>query len=303
MRFNSHQPRKTHKFLNILIQMKNNGLSDYTIDNVNRLLSILDNNTNLDNPEEVKSFIANKQTSNSYKEKLCWAYNKYVKYFKLTWVYPKYKAESRPIRVPTTEQLDTLISCAGRRTTTLKLTLSKETGLRPIELMNLRRKDIDLQKSVIYPTTAKKGNSRILKISNKLKAQLTQHISTYDFNPDDKLFKGSPHSYGKQYRIYRNKLAKKLNRQDLKTVKLYDFRHYFATRLYAKTKDILLVKQQLGHRRMDNTLVYTHLVTLNEGEEYICKATNDKEEAMQLIENGFRFEADVDGYQLFRKRK
>ena len=40
--------------------------------------------------------------------------------------------------------------------------------------------------------------------------------------------------------------------------------------LYLKTKDILLVKQQLGHKRIEHTLIYTHLVNFST-DEYISK--------------------------------
>ena len=34
-----------------------------------------------------------------------------------------------------------------------------------------------------------------------------------------------------------------------------------ATTLYAKTRDILLVKQQMGHKKIETTLIYTQLLT------------------------------------------
>jgi hypothetical protein len=43
-----------------------------------------------------------------------------------------------------------------------------------------------------------------------------------------------------------------------------------------KTKDILRVKQLLGHRRIDSTLVYTQLVSF-EGDEYDVKSRRLKE--------------------------
>jgi len=169
--------------------------------------------------------------------------------------------------------------------------------------MTLIRKDVNLEQKLIYPTTAKKGNARTLKISANLLALFKHHISTHNKKPEERLFKSSPRQYGKTYRALRNKVANKLNRPELRSIRLYDFRHYFATRLYAKTKDILLVKQQLGHRNIENTLVYTQLIATNEDEEYTCKAVNNKEDAMKLIENGFRFEDEIDGYKLYRKRK
>jgi integrase len=155
----------------------------------------------------------------------------------------------------------------------------------------------------VYPTTAKHGASRKLKISNSLKEILRTHINTQKLNPKDKLFKGDSENYGKHYRLHRNKLAERLHKPELRNTRLYDFRHYFATTLYAKTRDILLVKYQMGHKKIETTLIYTQLLNINEEEEYTCKATTSKEEAIELIENGFTYVNDIDGYKLYRKRK
>ena len=72
--------------------------------------------------------------------------------------------------------------------------------------------------------------------------------------------------------------------------------------LYARTKDILYVKEQLGHKRLENTLIYTHLVNF-EGEEWTCKVAKTVEEASDLIENGFEYVTEMDSVKLFRKRK
>ena len=74
--------------------------------------------------------------------------------------------------------------------------------------------------------------------------------------------------------------------------------------LYAKTDKILLVKQQLGHKKIETTIIYTQLVSLSEDDEYNCKATNSKDEAKQLIEHGWQYVATTtDGFMLYRKRK
>jgi integrase len=185
----------------------------------------------------------------------------------------------------------------------IKLTLSKETGLRPIELCNLKVKDIDLEQRIVYPTTAKHGSSRALKISTSLTEMLRTYLNEHKLNPTDKLFKGDSANYGKHYRLHRNQLAERLHKPELKNIRLYDFRHYFATRLYAKTRDILLVKQQMGHKKIETTLVYTQLLNLNEDEEYTTRTTNDLKEATKLLDNGFDYIMETDGYKVFRKRK
>jgi hypothetical protein len=73
--------------------------------------------------------------------------------------------------------------------------------------------------------------------------------------------------------------------------------------LYYKTKDILLVKEKLGHRNINNTLVYTHLVNFSENEEYHSATAKNLQEACKLIEEGFEYVTEMDSVKLFRKRK
>jgi len=195
-----------------------------------------------------------------------------------------------------------LIANSGR-IMSIKLTLSKETGLRPVEVCNLKVKDIDLEQRIIYPTTAKHGSARALKISTSLTEMLRTHIDEHKLNQTAKLFKGNSDNYGKHYRLHRNKLAERLHKPELKNIRLYDFRHYFATTLYAKARDILFVKQQMGHKKIETTLVYTQLLDQNGDEEYTCKTATNIKEATSLIENGFEYITEIEGHKIFRKRK
>jgi len=282
--------------------MKNNGKSDYTIHFVDKSLTLISKHADLNNPDAVKQYIASKNVSNSYKKNLCFAYEQYCKYYKIQWEKPLYKAEAKSIKIPTSEKLEKLIAYA-KTTLSIQLRLSKETGLRPVELCNLKVKDVDLEQRAIYPTTAKDGASRILRISLNLQTLLQDHILRHNLNPNDKLFKNNADNYSKNYRVMRNNLAKKLKDPSLRTIRLYDFRHYFATRLYAKTKDILFVKQQMGHKKIETTLIYTQLLHLNEEDEYTCKTATNIKEATQLIENGFEYITEIEGLKVFRKRK
>jgi len=281
--------------------MKNEGRSDYSIKFVDKALTYLSKHTNLNEPEQVKQFIANIQASNGYKRNLAIAYNKYCKYYKIQWNMPLYQPEAKTIKIPTKEKLEMLIASAGK-TLSIKLTISKEAGLRPVELQNLKVKDIDLEQRLIHPTTAKHGSARTLKISNNLTKTLQDHVIRNNLNLNDKVFKGTADNYGKYYRAMRNRLAKKLNDPTIRNIRLYDFRHFYATDLYHKTRDILLTKQQMGHSNIRSTLVYTQLLNLND-DEWTCKGANTITEVTQLIENGFEYITEIDGTKLFRKRK
>lgn len=297
-------PRKSvpnPAILNILVEMKNNALSDYTIRTYDMALTHIARYADLNQPEQVKQYIANKNVCNGYKRELCIAYNKYAKHYGIEWKMPKYRPEPKPIKIPTQEKLEMLIASAGT-TLSIKLQISKETGMRPIEIHNLKAGDIDIEQKLIYPTTAKHGTSRTLKISNSLRNTIADHISKHHLNPKDKLFKSDANHYGNNYRQIRNRLAEKLNDPSFKTIKLYDFRHYFATMLYHKTRDILLVKQQMGHKKIETTLIYTQLLNLNDDEWTSAVAENLKD-AQDLIEHGFEYVTEMDGYKIFKKRK
>ena len=253
-------------------------------------------------PEEVKQFISKIDGSNGYKKNLCLAYNKFCEYYNMNWEMPIYIPNPKQIRIPTTENLNMLIAYAGQ-SLSLKLMISKETGLRPVELMNLKVKDVDLEQKTVYPTTAKQGAPRTLKMSDNLTTRLQAYIIRKDLEPNNKLFKGTAEKYGKSFRQSRNHLAKKLRNPTLRTIRLYDFRHYFATMLYKKTKDILFVKQQMGHRKIETTLVYTQLLQFEQDDNYTCKIAETKEQMTELIEHGFTFVHEKDGLAYFKKRK
>jgi hypothetical protein len=70
-----------------------------------------------------------------------------------------------------------------------------------------------------------------------------------------------------------------------------------------RTKDILLVKEKLGHKHINNNLIYTYLLKFNDKEEYYSATADNVNEAAKLVEQGFDYVTDIDGVKLFRKRK
>ncbi|MGC8999340.1 MAG: tyrosine-type recombinase/integrase, partial [Candidatus Bathyarchaeia archaeon] len=138
------------------------------------------------------------------------------------------------------------------------------------------------------------------KLSSETTSMLKEYVNRYGSNKQ--LF---PSSYYmcKMWRKVKKKVAKKLQEPSLLTIRLYDLRHYYATMLYYKTKDILLVKQQLGHKKLETTLIYTQLVNFNEEDEYYSAIAKTTQEAQKLIEQGFEYVTTFEGIMLFRKRK
>jgi len=60
--------------------------------------------------------------------------------------------------------------------------------------------------------------------------------------------------------------------------------------------------QILGHRNINNTLIYTQLANLKD-DDYTSKVAKTTEETCKLVEAGFEYVCNVNGDKIFRKRK
>jgi integrase len=302
--FDPTNNKQETSILNILIEQKKNNKSIYTIQNTNKKLTQLAKYSDLNNPEAIKLYIAELKVRNGTKMALCEAYNNYCKHYKIEWEKPIYRPEAQDIKLPTKEKILMLIADAGK-TLTLKLQISMATGLRPIELTGekgIRPRDFDPDQHTIRPTTAKQGAPRTLTIPIELSAKLQTYIIQHKIPLDEPIFKGKPQSYSSNYRDLRNKLAKKLNDQTMQTIRLYDLRHYFCTKKLNDIGNPYTVMCLMGHKKIETTQKYMHLLNLAD-DEWNCAGATTKNEAIKLIEAGFQYVTTIEGIQLFKKRK
>jgi len=100
----------------------------------------------------------------------------------------------------------------------------------------------------------------------------------------------------------RLRIAAKLKNPRLKRITLHTFRHWKATMEYHKTKDILHVKNLLGHKNINNTLLYTQLVDFQD-DDYSSRVAKTVNECCELVEAGFEYVCDMDNVKIFKKRK
>jgi len=65
-------------------------------------------------------------------------------------------------------------------------------------------------------------------------------------------------------------------------------------------------KERLGHKNIQNTLVYIHLeaaIFKSGNDEFTVRTAGTVEEAKQLLEVGFEYVTKMESVKLFRKRK
>jgi integrase len=282
-------------------ELKKEGYTEATIDGYGNKLWVLSRIADLSCPESVRLVIAMKQCSVAYKEALVFAYCHYVRVNGLSWNPPCYRRVRGLPYIASPEQINKIISRASRKYAVV-FSVLRDTGLRPVELYSLTLRCVDLEKGTVNVKSAKRGLPRILKMKPSTVAMLNEYVGRRKLGLDDRLFP-HPSLATHAFERYRNDVPVKLKEPNLQKIRLYDLRHFFATMLYHKTKDILYVKEQLGHTSIVSTLVYMHLVNFG-SDEYVCKVARNAEEARTLVEQGFDFVASTsDSLMLFRKLK
>jgi integrase/recombinase XerD len=203
--------------------------------------------------------------------------------------------------IPLEKELDQLIAGFGPTYSCL-LQLIKESGFRLAETLTLTVSDIDFERSVIILNSpAKHSNPRQFRMSSMLSAMIRRTISGKELN--ERIWETKPNSVRCTFIQKRRYLATKLGNPRLLKISIKTFRHWKATMEYHRTKDILYVKELLGHKSLKNTLVYTHLVSFEEENAFIVKVASTIEEFTALLESMFEFVADYGDKKILRKRK
>jgi len=212
---------------------------------------------------------------------------------------------SLPSYIPTENEVLALISGTNRKTSAF-LQLLYETGIRSGEAWRLKWLNFDFQRKILTlgsEIVEKKGTPRQFKISDTLLAMLNQMPKKSDYIWNNK--GRSLESFRSNFCGQRKHLAFKLQNPNLMKIKLHTFRHFYACKLYHSTKDILLVKERLGHRNIQNTMVYTRLVDWDQPDAWIVKRPQTTQEEDELIAAGFEYVRFDDrlAAPIYRKRK
>jgi integrase/recombinase XerD len=293
---------KENQQANILayaFHMKQMGRADSTIETAVKRLNRLTKLCNINEPEQVKTVLATLNWTNNSKHNVTGILSCYYQFHKIQWEAPEYKRERNIPFIPTEEELDALINGASRRMSTLLLL--KETGARIGEILKTKWTDLDTQRRTITITPEEGSNGRILPLSTQL-IDMLNHLP----RRTDTIFTTKHHGARTSFEALRKRIAAKLQNPRLNKIHFHTFRHYKATMEYHKTKDIIHVKQILGHRCIESTMTYINIeqaLFLADSDEWTCRTASNLKEAQELIESGFEYITDMEGHKLFRKRK
>jgi integrase len=172
----------------------------------------------------------------------------------------------------------------------------KETMADPSEALRLRWIDINGNVIMInFPV--KRHYHRPIQGSNTLVSMLNALPKE-----SERIFPTTYRNMARSYYGTRKQVAKKLNNLRILKISFVTFRHWGATMLYHQTRNILLVKKLLGHKKIENTMKYTQLIQFKDNQYEVATATNI-EEAKPIIAAGFEYVTEKTGIMLFRKPK
>jgi integrase len=280
------------------LKLKNNGLEEHTVKIIGFYLNHLAVNANLESPEKVKEFMANKNVNAGFKGNLVKAYNYCALINNIVWERPRYRWEQNRPKVPSEEALKRIIAACGWKYSVV-FTLLKETGAMPREISGVSLRDIDFDRETITIRGRKGHASRTIKLKPNVIAMLKIYLAKIGSVEQPFPLAGQ---MTKAWIKYKRRLSEKLAEPSLFQIRLYDLRHYQACRTYHQTKDVLYTKQKLGWKKLETALFYLRCMDFG-SEEYHSATAKTVEEAAKLIEQGFDYVCDLDGVKLFRKRK
>jgi integrase len=257
---------------------------------------LINSGADLYNPESVKEVIAKKKWKDGTKMQMVYAYNALTKMLKIEWEMPRYRQEEAFPFIPDEKEIDALILGARSKRMAAYLQTLKETMADPSEALRLLW--IDINGNVIMINHPVKGHyPRPIQVSNNL-------ISLLNALPKDseRIFPTTYTNMARSYYGMRKQIARKLNNPRILKISFVTFRHWAATMTYHQTRNILLVKKLLGHKKIENTMKYTQLIQFKDSEYEVTSATTI-EEAKTVLSAGFEYVTEKDGTMLFRKPK
>jgi len=287
------------EIVNFLLWMQREGYSPSTIMNVRKIVVRLNKLGTLLDGDAVKLYVARLEVRGGTKLTIFKAYATFARWKGFAFDIPRVR-DTEPVLpfIPLESELDSLISGSSRKLSTLLLLL-KETGCRIGEILRLEWTDLDLEAGTANVRAEKGSRNRQARLSQRLQAMMMR------LPKKNKLvFSGTKTgTLINHLAILRKRLASKLENPRLLRIHFHTFRHWYATKTYHKTKDLLFTQRVLGHRSLNSTLRYTQLVNWENEDEFICKTAKSLPEATSLIEAGFEYVTEMDGVKLLKKRK
>lgn len=183
---------------------------------------------------------------------------------KRMWIDIKYSKTPRRLpEVLSKDEVKRLIDSIKNFKHQLMICFMYSSGLRVSELINMKVKDLNLEKNFGFVRNGKGGKDRLITLSKNLIPAINKLIINEKLEEESYLFQSNR---GKKYSI---RTIQKIVDKSAKlcgikrNIHPHTLRHSFATHLVENGYDITNVQALLGHKSPETTLVYTHIASPN----------------------------------------
>lgn len=185
----------------------------------------------------------------------------------------------KPKSIPeylTKEETDQFFSVVNNPLHRCAIRLMSDCGFRLMEVINLKCKNISLERGLIKVVRGKGGKDRIVPIPRTSKLNMLipvlmgeseDHLISHKYDGEKKEFSAN----AVQKWIYKYG-AEAFGKNYHKRIHPHLFRHSYATYLLNKGADLVIVRDNLGHANLTSTSIYLHTAV-----ESRKKATDDIE--------------------------
>ena len=156
------------------------------------------------------------------------------------------------------------------------------TGMRKSEILNLKWCNVDMEYRFIELLETKSGKSRRIPISDTL-------YQTFNQLPQTSPYVFINNQTNQPYTDIHKSWHAILKKANIKDFRFHDLRHTVATRLTECNIDLVVVKELLGHSKIETTMRYAHAVPKRKIEAIeILNSYNDNQQHTknyQLMDN------------------
>ena len=169
----------------------------------------------------------------------------------------KFKEKNYKIRYLTKEEEKRLYEAIDSSYPYLRplVTTALQTGMRRGEIFNLKWSNIDFEYGFIELLETKSGKSRKIPISDKL----MEIFKNLRVNAESEYIFINPYTKA-PYTDIKRSFHTVLRQAGIENFRFHDLRHTVATRLVEKGIDLVVVKEILGHSKIETTMRYAHAV-------------------------------------------
>ncbi len=161
------------------------------------------------------------------------------------------KREKKMPSVMTRDEIKKLIESARNEKSKFVIKFLYSTGLRVSELVNLEKKDLEINEKIGWVRKGKGAKDRVF----ILPLSLIEEIDNILKNESERVF---PMTVRAIQKIVKN-ACKRAGIQ--KKISPHTLRHSFATHLLESGTDIRKIQELLGHSNLQTTQIYTHVST------------------------------------------